>query len=517
MTKDKESINLLSDAVMTIRSDGGDLRTTLPGLYAMAARGEDAELTAIRPHQRHAVHATLCQIGAIALISAGLTECPDSPEAWWALLNGLTEQEFPGQEPWQMVVADITMPAFLQPPVTRPELADQYRRTFRTPDEIDLTVGSKRHDVKDGRIQQAEPEHWLYALINCQCAGGFEGAWVYGVSRMNQGYGNRHGFSVTPNTRTGPHLRRDIDTLAMNHRRDDVAGHLLWTRSWDGTAEESIGIEQMATPALYVEAGKRMRLIRGPDGRIHAARATSRSARIDPAETKGRTEDPWTVTTDQKAVTIGGNGFPFGDVAQYLDPAKFHLPELARPHPTDGDELHLIGRAMTRGKGGTDGYHEIDLPVGPRMTGMLRTRTGRQALAGEAAQRAAIVGEVSRLLEGAVRMHLLGGAPGGDLTKGEDKVLRKATSSLQADVEQDFWEALDQGLATEDQESARARWTWEMIVPRGRRALRQVQAGACRGGLDRFRARARSNDSFEQGVRRSRKLPDRPAPQEEQY
>ena len=405
---------------------------------------------------------------------------------------------------------DITKPAFMQPPASDAGKTVEYRKRLNTPDAIDLTVGSKRHDVKDGVIRHAKPDHWLYALVACQTASGFEGNGLYGVSRMNGGLSNRHGFSLTPDTRWGTHVVRDMNLLAKQHQGANVAEHLLWTRKWNGTPAEAITLDELQPIALYVEVCKRIRLIAGVDGVSHAVRASSKAARVHAKESKGRTEDPWMLNEPEKAVTVSSNGFGFREVSRYLDPERYQLPELAKPQTSDGDAVHLVARTLVRGQGRTEGYHEREIHLRSRMTGMLRNRNGRRILAVEAKQRVDYVGEVSSILRHAVKTYLQNGVSTGQTRNEHQKVIEDCGRRLQQTVEADFWERLQYGIECSDQELARAEWVHRFLVPQASAVLGSVQkTGLCRA-QDRFRAIAESSDLFGRRVRVSKKLPELP-------
>ena len=81
---------------------------------------------ALRPHQRHAWHAFLVQLGDLALHRAGRSTPPDTAEEWQDLICGLTP-EYCNDEPWQLVVEDITVPAFMQPPASASDKLAEYK------------------------------------------------------------------------------------------------------------------------------------------------------------------------------------------------------------------------------------------------------------------------------------------------------------------------------------------------------------------------------------------------------
>ena len=508
MRNEEPSLNLLDDPLITVRTPEGMTTMSLPEVYAVMSKNTVEDLAYLRPHQRHPLHSTICQIGAVAMVNAGLTAAPDDAQQWREMLSAITASEYPGQEPWHLAVPDITKPAFMQPPAGSADKTPEYRKHLNTPDAMDLTVGSKRHDVKDGVIRHAKPEHWLYALITCQTASGFEGNRLYGVSRMNSGLSNRHGFSITPDTRWGAHVVRDMEILAKQYQGENVSEHLLWTRKWDGNPEESITLEELQPMALYVEACKRIRLITNMDGISHAVRASSKAARINTKDSKGRTEDPWMLNEQEKAVTVSGNGFGFREISRYLDPERYQLPELAKPQASDGDTVYLVARTLVRGQGKTEGYHEREIPLRSRMTSMLRNQNGQIILAAEAKQRVDYVGEASSILRHAVKTYLQNGVSTGQTRKEHQKIIDDCGRRLQQKVEDGFWESLQDGIESDDQNLEQEEWVHRSLVPQASAILESVQKTGLCNTQDRFKAITKSRDLFGGRIRASKILPE---------
>ena len=509
------SLNILDTPLITVRSPDGLKTVSLPELYAALTRDTVDDLVYIRPHQKHPIHSTLCQIGTVAMVNAGLTTAPDNPHAWRDILVSLTEHQYPGDEPWHLVVPNTQDPAFMQPPAGSKDTAKDYTKVLATPDAIDLTVGSKRHDVKDGIIAHPRAEHWLFVLITCQAASGFDGNGLHPVSRMNKGHSNRHGFSVTPDTRWGAHIVRDMNLLADKYQGEDVSKHLLWTRKWDGTASEIISLKDLRPTALYVEASKRIRLIARAGQISHALRATSKVARVNSKETNGDTQDPWMLTEEGKAVTVTGNGFGFREISRYLEPERFILPELAIPKESDGSTVMLVARTLVRGQCETQGYHQSEIPLTGHTTHLLHTPEGRQVLARECTQRTECVREVSSILRHAVKTYMQNGVSAGETKTEHQKTIDHHGQLLQKAVEPDFWKQLQDGLESDDPPSEQAQWVHKSLVPRARKLLESAQrTGLCRS-QDRFRATAQSGDLFTRRVWNSRKLPQRPQQQGE--
>ena len=184
-------LNILTEPIIRFdRSDGNRTDATLSEVYAALMANTVVAFPSLRPHQRHAWHAFLVQLGAMAMHRAGVDTPPESAEGWAKLIRGLTP-DHPDDEPWQLVVEDITKPAFMQPPARSSEREKDYQNEVATPDELDILVTSKNHDLKSSVASQAGVDDWLFALVTLQTMEGFGGAGNYGVSRMNGGLGNR--------------------------------------------------------------------------------------------------------------------------------------------------------------------------------------------------------------------------------------------------------------------------------------------------------------------------------------
>ena len=93
-------LNILTEPLIRYRSLAGNLEASLPGVYAALMADEVIAFPALRPHQRHAWHSFLVQLGAMAMHRAGLDTPPETAEEWAELIRGLTS-DFPEDEPWQ--------------------------------------------------------------------------------------------------------------------------------------------------------------------------------------------------------------------------------------------------------------------------------------------------------------------------------------------------------------------------------------------------------------------------------
>ena len=69
--------NILTDKLVRFKGDDNSItEASLPEVYAALMSDEVANFPALRPHQRHAWHAFLVQLGVIAMHKAGSDEPP---------------------------------------------------------------------------------------------------------------------------------------------------------------------------------------------------------------------------------------------------------------------------------------------------------------------------------------------------------------------------------------------------------------------------------------------------------
>ena len=191
-------LNILTEDVFRFKdNDGMVSKASLPEVYALLMVNSIASFPSLRPHQRHAWHAFMVQLGTMAMHHAGLTEPPMDVEEWRRIIRLLTAN-FPCDEPWHLVVDDITRPAFMQPPASSGELEKEYKAHVGTPDELDILVTSKNHDLKTAVGELSDVNDWMFALITLQTMQGVSGKDNYGISRMNAGLGNRPIFCTSP-------------------------------------------------------------------------------------------------------------------------------------------------------------------------------------------------------------------------------------------------------------------------------------------------------------------------------
>ena len=510
--------NLLSHPFVRIQKDDGTLvLASVPGTLGVLMSDEVLAFPALRPHQRHPWHAFLVQLAAMALHQAGVDEPPADAAKWTGLIRGLTP-EFADDEPWHLIVDDITRPAFMQAPASSSDKLQEYKSTIGTPDGLDILVTSKNHDVKSSIASSCDVDDWIFALISLQTSEGFSGAGNYGISRMNGGLGCRPAFSITPSTRPGIHFRRDVGALMECRERllddyplRDGGARLLWTHPWDGTKVESFALRDL--DPFYIEICRRirMRAVRGDS--LHAIRATSKSARIDSKALNGRTGDPWTPINGKegKSLTLAGGGFTYKRTADYLTPGDWQPPLLFEPTAAESaspQDMQLVARGVVRGQGKTEGYHERIIPLKAKTIGAFGRPRGVEELGDIARDRINQVGTVQRILRHAVWTFAAGGKMEGVADEHRERANPWA-NKLDETVDVSFFEDLQDEFVEDDQDQRlRIRNQWLLgVVNNARELLRQAEDALPCPAIQRHRARVRAESVFEVRMRGNNGLP----------
>ena len=513
--------NILTEPQIRINTTNSAYTVTLPEVYAALMADQVGAFPMLRPHQRHGWHAFLVQLGAMAMYRAKVDTPPDDAKTWTELIRRLT-LEFPHDEPWQLVVDDITKPAFMQPPAGSKEREKDYKNTVETPDDLDILLMSKNHDLKSEVATQAGTDDWIFALITLQTMEGFSGAGNYGISRMNGGLGSRPAFTLAPSERLGAHVRRDITAL-LEYRPKllaefpmaDREENLLWTVPWDGTTSESLPVSRLGP--LYIEVCRRIRLRIHADSTLYGNRTSSKAARIEGKDLKGRTGDPWVPVNrkrDDLPLTLAAGGFTYKRVTEYL--TEWGPPLLLRPTEAEqhsSDTMQLVARAMVRGQGKTEGYHERIIPMRPKTVRLFGRAGGAQELGDIGRQRIEQVGIVQRILSHAIQVFAARGEA--DKISPEHRALaRPWLNKLDEIVDGTFFEELQTEFEADnndERQSIRERWLLNAhkdgVVDHARSILHDAEDSLPCPAMYRYRARVNAEGLFEGRIRGNSGLP----------
>ena len=409
--------NFLTDPLIRVQYNGYVQSLPLPDIYAALIDGTIDTFVGLRPHQQHAWHAFLVQLGVIAMERAGLQSIPDDARTWHSIIQNLT-LDYTDDEPWHLIVDDVLQPAFMQPPVKTIEKIEDYKHKEMTPDALDILVTAKNHDVKASVARLNNIDDWIFSLITLQTMAGYDGNGNYGISRMNGGHASRVAFSLAPRVgNIGAHVEHDI--LALLHGNNFVnypmqidGDALLWLMPWDGEKHESVLINRLHP--LYIEVCRRVRL-KCHDSNIYAVRGTSKAARIEGKALQGRTGDPWSPCDNKRdgiPLTLSKGGFTYRRVMEYLTSPNWKSPFLLQPSSLNdpNEPMQIVARGMVGGQGKTDGYYERFIPINQRLrTAMLRGGDDLLDVGDVAKKRINEIGIVQRILSHAIQTLLARG------------------------------------------------------------------------------------------------------------
>lgn len=505
-------LDLLKDKLITVRFRSSNCVLSLPEIYERVFSDSISDFVSLRPHQRHAWHALLCQLGALACIRAGLAGPPADAPAWERILRALTP-DFPDDEPWSLV-SSPDRPAFLQP-ATGPLDA---LKPVSTPDELDMLVTAKNHDLKGARMVGARPDDWLFALVTLQTMEGFLGAGNFGISRMNGGFANRPGVGIAPPGGVGAHVMRDVrrlidlhdDLLNRNDEYDEDGPALLWLEQWDGAAS----LPRNGLHPYYIDVCRRVRLTETV-GVIAARIGNSKAMRVRMTKEEGGiTGDPWTpVRTGPdlgKALTVDARGFDYRRLADIIAGDGYVRAPLQEFGPGEsGDGWRLVCRALARGQGKTEGYHERSVPIPPSAIRNFGTEGGYTRLSGISKERI----DNAAAVRSALRFGLMTlFQNGSDMFNPRDPSSeRRAAPFLDRFndlVDADFFERLfDEYVAAEGEPGRLARRAWLLdLFARAKALLKDAEARSPASSVRRYRARVRAAEALERGFHGARTL-----------
>lgn len=358
-------MNLIADPILAL-SDGD--RVSLPGLFAAMSRNEVRGFPALRSHQRPAWHMFCAQLGALALNAANRLELPDSEAEWAACLRNLTP-DHPDDAPWRLVVEDHRKPAFMQPP----DPGGLKWSPVETPDQLDMLITSRNHDLKQGVAVGAGAEHWVLALVSLQTSEGYGGRGNHGIARMNGGASSRPLLGLSP-ARNGEMVvdpsrwwARDVRRLmkARADSRSETVGitggpALLWCLEW----EEGGQLDIQALDPWFIEVCRRVRLTCS-GGVLSAVRANSRKPRTDARAFRGVVGDPWAPVhkSEGKSFTIGPGDMNYTQLCKLLFSGEWERALLAQAGDAERGNMVLVAEALSRGNSKTEGFKSRVVPV----------------------------------------------------------------------------------------------------------------------------------------------------------
>ena len=348
---------LLDEELISV---GGGRRLSLAGLFAAMARGERVEFAALRPHQRPAWHMFLVQLAALALWTGGQTDPPTDAASWRDLLSRLTP-DFPDGEPWCLVVADRSKPAFLQPP----DPGGLKWIPVTTPDALDMLITARNHDLKQGVMYQAAPEDWLFALVSLQTQNIYNMQYP-GTIRGKTNASSRAILARAP--AIDDDLTRGIDSskwwrsetrvllssrsaLPPKHGARHVS--LLWTVNWPVGGQ----IDFFELDDWFVEITNRVRMTTSA-GRLIVQKVAGQKSRVDRAPITKKlnsqnvivaTKDPWAAVNipDGFPFNLGRGSFKYNTIARILFSGNWKYPLVwSKAEPGESKPQFLVFESL---------------------------------------------------------------------------------------------------------------------------------------------------------------------------
>lgn len=383
--------DLLTDSLIGVRTPEGERRLALPELFAALSAGQIEGYTGLRAHQADPWHVFLVQLAASIQARRPTDALPTDPAYWCEGLLDLAEGI---PEAWQLVVEDVSKPAFMQHPWSK---GANYKVCAHTPDEFDVLFTIRNHDVKSARIEPSNIEAWIYALVTRQTIapyGGGKGT-LQGIVRMNSGSGSRPIVAwvedLNPSKRFINECKKlcELRKKVIEGRYGFKDGHgvvTTWAYPWDHKRHQFISFNDLEP--WFIEAPRLIRL-RAQKDKIVALQAPTKSSihQIYTNPYNGDVGDPWIpITRDGTALKITSSGF----TAEILYKLVFKtdiqknsgLLELL-PATSKG---FLVASALAGGNCKTNGFHRIELPVPQKFRLALFQQKQRDALADLASQ-----------------------------------------------------------------------------------------------------------------------------------
>ena len=503
--------NLLTDPLIQIRrKDGEKCFRSIPEIYQELKEDNIVSFLGLQPHQRHAWHAFLAQLGVVALTASGQSEIPKTSKNWYQLLSNLTNLDYPNEEPWQLVVDDFELPAFMQCPI--PD-RDAKLKQISTPDDIDILVKSKNHDVKQSIAVQNSNEDWIFALISLQTMSGFLGSGNYGISRMNGGFSSRPCLGLMPaDGYVGAHIFSDIKRMLIYREKllDDYSEYyqpenglaLLWVQPWDGA--EQLSLRQL--DPFFIEICRRIRLC-SDDNKITARTMSSKSTRVFAKEANGNLGDFWTpVQIDEnKAYSITSAGFRYNQLVRILFEKKYLLPPSMQIEGNTSSKWRFIARGVAGGQGKTEGYHERkDIAFTRETTHALMRSKGRDLLAEISKCQIAEISEVAKALKLAINVYASGGKEAAEFSKSDREKAGPYIRRFDEFADSLFFSYLDDRFnSTDETEAGQFRFNFlQSLIENAKQLLNQALKTSPCLSISQHKARAKSESAFRGYLRR---------------
>lgn len=508
-------MNLLVDKLIRVQKHDGNIEhCSLPEIYFYLATDMVSDFPALRPHQRHSWHAFLAQLAVIAINRSRKQSEPESVDEWLAALRNLTFKH-PEDNPWKLVVENLDVPAFMQCPITG-NFANS--TTKDTPDDLDILVTSKNHDLKQSIALKNNAEDWIFALINLQTMAGFLGAGNYGIARMNGGFSARPCLGLVPEGASAG-KRLFFDVRRMLDRRHEVLNSypdyfrdldglaLIWLEPWNGSDQ----FEIKELDPYFIEICRRVRL-QEKQGIVSAYTVPTKKQRIYAKQSKGNLGDFWTPVNivEAKALHVTSIGFTYKRIVDLVLRQKdYRLPESMNTTGYKSNRWRLIARSIAGGQGKTEGYHErLDIVLNDRVAKSFLSNISRDSLATIAEMLIEEIVEVSIAMKFGIAVAASGGKKGDQLTKSNRDFAKSYDKRLNAFADTCYFQFLEERYCAPSKEIAsesRVNFICKLIQQAESLLNEAIESAPCIS-IHRFRARTKSTSAFWSQLRHEKRV-----------
>ncbi len=487
--------SLLDGSVISVLYRNGDTAATnLPVIFTGLLDNTIVSFEALQPHQQQAWYSFLVQLAAMAVARENNGEIASTPDEWKELLLKLADGS---EAAWHLVVDDVSKPAFMQPPVPEGSLEEaKYSSDIQTPDELDMLVTSKNHDLKGNRILHPESEHWFFALLTLQSMDGIMGRGNYGIIRMNSGYGNRPFLGVTPELSWSSRFKRDMRVL-LDNRSDLLSMYksngytLLWIPFWDGGKKS--GIQLFECDPYFIEICRRIRFKKN-DGEFLCFKTNTKASRLTaPDDLKGRTNDPWTPINKKeiKSLSVGENGFTYKLLQELLLGQEYAKPIAMELQSDEKNGGYLVAVALIRGMGKTNGLDKRVISIPSKVYRLFSNESDKELFAERARDRVTLASEVQKNILYPSISSLLSSGTGERI---DFEKVAQWINRFDQEIDRRFFESLWASVEMEQEEATRQ---WEKILlEEAEKIFKEAERSTPIAQIRRLRAVSKARSMF---------------------
>jgi len=394
----EKRMNLLTDPLFRVVTPDGQTTMSLPALLAALGRDKVESLPGLKRHQEDAFLVFLSQLGAGILARTGESKPAHDEKFWRDSIREVTGRK--DDLAWTLVVEDVSKPAFMQAPLASGITLEE---KATTPDELDILVTAKNHDLKMTRISPSNLEDWVYSLISLQTTTCYLGSGNYGVVRMKGQQDARPVVEFRSSDRLGKLWIRNVNVLiGMRHsllappwKFKERGIFFVWLEKWD--FKTPISLEKL--DPFFIEIARAYRLI-GNNGSILAKGTTTKGARIDALNPTLKDKrfrymgDPWIPIDRQDgcALKVSESGFTPEFVCEILGVRRdkdggeiYKRPEMMSSIGLESGPAWLYASSLARIKQAkTRGFHSIRIripsPLKKSLFGSAKDRDGIAAI-----------------------------------------------------------------------------------------------------------------------------------------